>query len=318
MNNPSTHKLRRRTLDRERAARISLVTWVGFWVNVAFSVLKIATGYLGNSRAVVADGVHSLSDLVTDVAVLVGVKFWVAPPDQEHPYGHKRLESLVSLAIGLLLGAAGVGIAVDAAGRLGQPVGERVGNIAALGAVLLSVAGKEWLYRWTRKEGQALNSAALKANAWHHRSDAFSSILIAVAVAVAMWFPALAMVDLLGAVVVACFILHASWKICLPAINALLDKGVDEELQTRLKEYAGRAPGVKGVHALRTRYLGQAVCLDMHVSVDGGLSVSEADKIAHALEDMLCSEEAELILGVEIYDVLVHVDPWDPQGADDC
>lgn len=302
--------------DHARAGEIRRVTWVGFWVNLVLSAIKIGAGFLGNSRAVVADGVHSLSDLVTDVAVLVGVRFWMAPPDAQHPHGYKRLESLISFVIGVVLGVAGVGIAYDAISRIGHQGDEQVGSLLALFAALLSVVSKEILYRWTIRKGRELKSDAVEANAWDHRSDAISSLPIVVAVAVAMWFPALAVVDLLGALLVSGFILHAAWKICIPAVHVLVDGGTDENICAKITEQARRVEGVKGVHKLRTRFLGQGLQVDMHVAVDPDMTVRESHTIAHAVENVLYTPEATAYLGVEIFDVLVHIDPWTPGFSD--
>ena len=303
--------------DRQRTHEILYVTWVGFWLNLILSVCKIVAGILGNSRAVVADGVHSLSDLVTDIVLLICVHFWMAPPDRSHPYGHRRLESLVSFGIGVVLGLVGIGIAWDAVSRIGQQEGERVGSLLALSAVLATIISKEILYRWTAKKGRELKSEALEANAWHHRSDALSSIPVSMAVAVAMWFPAWAVVDLVGAIVVAGFILYAAWKICLSASRVLIDGGSDNKVQTRIAEYAVRTPGVVSVHRLRTRFVGQGLQVDMHACVDAELTVGQGNAIAHALEDALCTAEAAGYIEIEIFDVLVHIDPWRPEEEEE-
>jgi cation diffusion facilitator family transporter len=297
-------------IDRWRSSKILYVTWVGFWLNLTLSVFKIVAGILGNSRAIVADGVHSLSDLITDIALLVGVRYWMAPPDQDHPYGHKRLESLISFLIGVLLGLVGLGIAWDAVSRIGRQEGEPVGSVLALFAVLFTVVCKEILYHWTAKKARELKSDALEANAWHHRSDALSSIPVSVAVAVAMWFPAWAVVDLIGAIVVAAFILYAAWKICLPAARVLVDGGTDATVLAKIAEYAKRTPGVKDVHDIRTRFVGQGLQVDLHASIDASLTVGQGHEIAHALEDSLYTAEAAAYIGVEIFDLLVHIEPW--------
>ena len=290
---------------------ISKVTWLGFWVNLALCIFKITAGLLGNSRAVVADGVHSISDLISDVAILVGVRFWLAPADAQHPHGHQRLESLVSLFIGVLLGLAGVGIVLDAVEQMSSPR-EHVGSLMALAAAVISVISKEALFRWTLKKAHELQSEAVEANAWSHRSDALSSLPIVAAVAVAMWMPAWSAVDLWGAVLVALFIMHAAWQICLPSLNALLDRGAGPDLLARIATRAKEVPGVCGVHALRTRYMGKELQVDMHISVEGSLTVTEADRIAHAVTAHLRGAETETHLGVTICDVLIHIDPWDP------
>lgn len=307
---------RKRKLDAATVTGISRVTWIGFWINAFLAAFKIAAGIMGNSRAVVADGVHSLSDLITDIALLVGVHFWVAPPDEAHPYGHKRLESLVSLSIGSILAVAGVGIAFEAVERLGKAHDGRVGGMLALGAALFSVVVKEALFRWTLKKGRELRSSAVEANAWEHRSDAIASVPVVIAVAVAFWLPSLAIVDLLAAIILSGFIEYAAWKICKPAVDTLLDKGADPALHQRILEFAGRAEGVKSVHRLRSRYLGQDLFLDLHICVDGNLTVAEGNAIAHDLEDSLYSKEAAGELGVEIADAVIHVDPWLPRDPE--
>ena len=305
-------RTRRKTLDAATVSGISRVTWIGFWLNAFLAAFKIAAGILGNSRAVVADGVHSLSDLITDVALLVGVHFWVAPPDDAHPYGHKRLESLLSLAIGIILAVAGAGIAIDAVQRLAKPGEEHAGSLLALGAALLSVVVKEALFRWTLTKGRQLRSSAVEANAWEHRSDAIASLPVALTVAVTLWFPSLAALDLLGAVVLCGFIEYAAWKICKPAVDTLLDKGADPALSGRIIVFVSEAPGVECVHALRSRYLGQDLTLDLHICVNGNLTVTAGNAIAHNLEDALYSDRATEVLGVAVVDAVIHVDPWLP------
>jgi cation diffusion facilitator family transporter len=302
----------RQILERDafRGGEIRKVTWVGLRVNAILTIFKFWAGITGNSRAVIADAIHSLSDLATDIVVIIAVRFWVAPPDALHNYGHKRLESLISLCIGVLLAAAGLGIVADAVGRNGDQAREQVGSLPALFAVISSVVIKEALYRWTLAKGKILKSDALVAKAWDHRSDALSSLPIVVAVAVAMYIPSLAAVDLLGAVLVAGFIVNAAWGICVPAVRVLMDSGAGEEVHCLLIAYCKKIEGVKGIHALRTRYLGQGLHVDMHVGVDAGLTVGEGNDIAHKVEDALYAAEATEYIGVEIFNVLVHIDPW--------
>lgn len=306
------HRTRRVTHELERGREVLRVTWVGIWVNLAVGVLKISAGHFSNSRAVLADGIHSLTDLISDFAIIIGVRYWTSPPDAQHPYGHKKMESLVSFVIGALLAAAGIGLIVDAFNRMSQAHEAQLAGPLALSAVVLSIIGKEALYRWTLVKGRLLKSEAVMANAWDHRSDVFSSIPTVVAVAVAFWFPSLAVVDLFGAVLVALFILHTAWKICFRAVYVLVDGGPDEEMTERIREFSLRVPGVKDVHELRTRYMGQGLQVDMHVSIDASLSVREGDAIAHRLEDALQGSEAAKQIGAEIFDVLVHIDPWSP------
>lgn len=288
---------------------VSRITWVGLVVNVVLSIAKVAAGVYGNSRAVFADGIHSLSDLVTDIALLVGVHFWSAPADDNHPYGHGRLETVVTVCIGLILAGAGVGIGWNAiaafqAGELRHARG------VAFFAAIASIVSKEILYRWTVRQGILLNSSALIANAWHHRSDALSSIPAAIAVAVAMLVPGWGFVDLVGAIVVAMFILHAAWSICYPALQMLIDRSAPEDVMQELYVLACSVSGVRSVHRLRSRYQGAGLLVDLHIGVDASSTVKEGHDIADKVEALLLAE------GQEVAEVLVHVDPWFSEEGD--
>ncbi|WP_354007442.1 cation diffusion facilitator family transporter [Endozoicomonas lisbonensis] len=284
------------------AHTVTVTTWIGLIVNLALSVLKILAGTLGNSRAVVADGLHSLSDLISDFAVLAGVKIWSKPADSRHPYGHQRFETLVTLFIGVLMVGTGIGIAWDAFSSWDK------GNISsaepvALVAALISIVTKEGLFHWTLHKGKQVNSSALIANAWHHRSDALSSMPAAIAVLVSMFLPQFAWIDLAGALIIALFILFSAFKICSPALGSLVDTGASEDIIERLHELAVTVEGVKGIHRLRTRHHG-GLFVDMHLHVDGTLTVNQGHDIALAVEKLLLEE------GPQILEVLIHVDPW--------
>ncbi|MFV0421802.1 cation diffusion facilitator family transporter [Oleidesulfovibrio sp.] len=295
----------------ETVSAVSRITWIGLWANLVLATIKVVAGSIGHSRAVVADGLHSLSDLVTDIAVLVGVRFWSAPADENHPHGHQRMETIVAVFIGVLLAAAAVGIAWDAIATIDKGQEQKRGLIA-LGAALLSIVVKEVMYRWTLREGRRLRSLALEANAWHHRTDALSSIPAALAVGLAWFIPSWGLADLVGALIVSVFILYAAWGICRPALETLMDRGADAETTRRLEEVVCSVQGVKDVHSLRTRYLGSSLQIDMHIRVDGLISVDAGHNIALGVEDALYA------LGPHIIDVLVHVDPWMPDEHSDA
>ena len=193
--------------SRERYVR--KVTWIGLLINIGLSILKFAAGYFGRSQALIADAIHSLTDTTTDVAVIAGSHFWFRPPDENHPYGHRRLETLVTVFIGLMLAAAGIGIGWDAVSTLHEKDSSSPGWIA-LYAAMLSILTKEVLYRWTAVAGKRVKSSALAANAWHHRTDAISSIPVLIAVGGALIFPSWSFLDHVGAVVVSIFIMHAA------------------------------------------------------------------------------------------------------------
>ena len=286
------------------AAQVRHVGWVGLVGNLLLAAVKMAAGIVGHSHAVVADAVHSLSDLVTDFAVIAGVHFWTKPADEDHPHGHQRIETLVTVVIGLFLAAVAVGLAWDA--MVGSHDQTNVAPTGiALGAALLSIAVKEGLYRWTAAEGRRLDSPALVANAWHHRSDALSSVPAAIAVAVAVINPRLAFVDRIGAVAVCVFILYAAFKIVAPALAQLVDTAAPADERRRLEEIAVAVDGVRDAHALRTRYVGSKLAVDLHVVVDPDLSVEEGHGIGEAVKRALIDE------GPKVQDVLVKVEPDD-------
>jgi cation diffusion facilitator family transporter len=281
---------------------VRLVTWAGLVVNLLLVALKFVGGILGASQAVVADAVHSLSDCVTDIAVLVGVHYWSQPPDECHPYGHRRIETLVTIAIGLSLGVVGLGLGYNALSTL-QAAEPGAPHLVAFVAALVSLVSKELLYHWTVYVGRRAKSSAAIANAWHHRSDALSSVPAVLAVGGAMLLPAWSMLDRIGAIVVSLFILHAAWRIVRPALAELVDAGASAKVRARIDALARGVPGVQDVHALRTRYLGGRLQVDLHVLVDPQLTVREGHRIAHAVGKCLRSE------GPGVEDVLVHVEP---------
>jgi len=284
------------------ACEVRRVTGVGLAVNVALSLLKGAAGFLANSQAVLADGVHSLSDVSTDVAVLVGVRYWSKPPDTGHPHGHRRIETLVALGIGVVLVVVAVGLAYRALATMRQEHAAPPGWLA-LGAALLSIAGKEALYRWTVRAGKRIRSPALIANAWHHRSDALSSIPVAIAVAGAKLRPGWQFLDHVGAVVVSVFIFVVAARIVAPLVQELMDAGSSQRDRERITEIAAGTAGVEVVHAVRTRRLGSALAVDLHILVDGQMTVRRGHEIAEQVTEHLLAE------GPDVVDVVVHLEP---------
>lgn len=293
----------------ERAAgmrAVRRVTFVGLVINLGLATLKFALGIIGRSQALVADAVHSLSDCGTDVIVILGAPFWSAPADEEHPYGHGRIETVITLAIGALLAAAGIGMGYRAVVTLAGPAPEAPGWVAFAGAVL-SIVIKEALYQWTIRTGRRVKSSALVANAWHHRSDALSSVPVAAVVLGTMAAPAWTFLDPVGALIVSVMILHAAWKIMRPAMDQLIDRGATRAERARLRELARGTGGVLAVHALRTRHIGSGLSVDLHVLVDPELTVRAGHDIAGAVKQRL------LTRGEDVVDVLVHIEPFDPE-----
>lgn len=291
------------TNGHSEAATVRQVTWVSLGVNLLLSALKAAAGIVGNSHAVVADAVHSLSDSTTDIAILIGAGFWGAPADDSHPYGHRRIETIVSIAIGAVLAAAGVGLVLSAVTTMREGHAETPGRIA-LAAAIASMIVKETLYRWTYRVGKRLHSLSLKANAWHHRSDALSSIPTALAVGMAILSPAWAFLDRVGAVVVSVFVFHAAFKVAWPCLRELVDEGAPGDTTDRIKTIAFSVEGVRQVHRLRARYTGGRLQVDLHVLVDENMSVREGHEIATEVSRRIIAE------GPRVLDVVVHMEPF--------
>ena len=294
--------------EKETVESVRRVTYAGMAVNVAIALLKGVAGVACASQALLADAVHSLSDLVTDFAVVLGVRYWAEPADEGHPYGHGKIEAVVSAAIGIALVVVAFGIGRTASLRLMEVVRGGDPNVPgafAFWIALVSVAAKEVVYRRTLAVARRLRSSALEANAWHHRSDAISSVPVALALAVSYFAPSLGWVDSVGALVVAIFILNAAWGIVRPAIEEL----TDAEMPGKSSEVERVAHGVKGVvscHHVRTRRYGGAYATDLHVHVDAGLSVAEGHDIGHAVSDALLASDLGVI------DAVVHVEPAGP------
>lgn len=284
-----------------RVSQVRIVGWAGLIINLILAATKLAAGLLGNSQAVVADAIHSLSDTVTDVALIFGVRYWSAPADEQHPHGHRRFETLITVFIGLTVATAAVGIGWDAIKSFGQP--SHPPSTIALVAAVLSIGVKEALYRWTHKIGKAIGSPALIANAWHHRTDALSSVPVAIAVTVAMVDHRLAVIDQIGALVVAVFVLHAAFRIVRPALDQLVDAGAPKAHRRELERLAFDVDGVRAVHALRTRYIGSELAVDIHIEVDAHLSVADGFFIARQVKADLLEH------GPNVADVVVQIEP---------
>ena len=278
------------------------ITVIGLVVNLLLSAVKFVLGILGHSQAVVADAVHSLSDMGTDLLVLIGIKYWSAPADERHPYGHQRIETVVTLMISAALAAVAVGLGWREIRHLGGEPHCPPLTIAVFGP-LLSILAKELLFRRTRVVGQRIHSSALIANAWHHRSDALSSVPAFVAVLAASANPKWAFLDSIGALIVAILILKVAWDIASPALSELMDHGASKEDLRQMTELAQSISGVCSIHRLRTRRVGSGWFVDLHAEVDPEMTVRESHDIATALQYKLLEE------GPSVADVTVHIEP---------
>ncbi|QHI70651.1 cation diffusion facilitator family transporter [Tichowtungia aerotolerans] len=278
------------------------ITAIGLVVNLLLSALKFSLGIYGRSQAVVADAVHSLSDMGTDLLILLGVKFWSAPADERHPYGHQRVETVVALCISFLLATVAFGFGADAVRSMSDGPKCPPLSIALLGP-LFSIVSKEILFRRTRTVGKRIHSSALIANAWHHRSDALSSIPALVAVAAAATNPKWAFLDPIGALVVAILILKVAWDIASPALSELMDHGAGRDDLNRIRALAQSVPGVRSIHRLRTRRVGSGWFVDLHAEVDPDMTVRKGHDIATQVQFRLLED------GPSVADVTVHIEP---------
>lgn len=295
--------------DEAELASMRRVTWAGLGLNLGLSAVKLAGGILAHGQAVVADGVHSLTDISTDIGVLVGMKHWRRPADESHPHGHRRLELIITLGIGAVLLAVGAGLLWRAVRALGTPA-ERPGWLA-LAVAVVAVFSKEVIYRWSVAVGRRLKCMPLVANAWHHRSDALSSLPVVVAVAGALAGPEWIILDRLGAMLVSVFIFHAALKLMWEPLTKLTDAAASEKMQRDIRSCALATPGVGSIHELRTRYLGgSSLAVDLHIQVQGDMSVRRGHEVAELVEDRLLDQIDEVV------DVVVHLEPLEDDGPD--
>jgi cation diffusion facilitator family transporter len=293
-------------LSREKAqhvSRVRRISWIGLAINLFLAVLKFTVGFLGNSQAVIADAVHSLSDMGTDLAVIFGVKYWSAPADEDHPYGHWRIETIVTAVIGISLVLVALGIGYNSLSTMREVQVVQPGWIALVG-VVVSIVLKEGLYHVTLDVGKQTKSSAVTANAWHHRTDAISSIPALIAVAAAALHPGLAFLDRVGALIVSLIILKVSWEILRPVFSELTEHGAPRKDREKIKSIAMEIKGVQQVHAVRTRKMGTGVFVDLHVLVDGDMSVRKGHRISHEVKRELMEK------GPEILDAVVHLEPF--------
>ena len=272
--------------SQDSACALRRITWLGMILNLALAALKAAAGIFAHSQVLVADAVHSLSDLSTDVAILVGSRFWTRPADADHPYGHAKLETMVTVFIGLVLGVVACELFAAAIHRLYLLIEGKtfpLPGMPAFIAAVISIAVKEWLFHRTALVGSRCRSTAILANAYHHRSDAISSIPAALAVGVCLLFgPKYAFLDPVGTILVSCMIFFSAVKIIRPALGTLMDRGMSAEDVEALKRCVSENGEVRGLHKLRTRPLGgESMSVDLHIEVDPSMSVRDAHELSH-------------------------------------
>ena len=290
----------------KREEEIARVTLVGSVVNLLLVGVKAVAGFAGHSAAMVSDTVHSLSDFVTDIIVLVFVRVSARPQDEDHDYGHGKYETLATLFIGLALAAAAVGIVVSGAGKLARWLqGEDLPapGTLALWAALVSIAVKEALYQYTRIRGRKLQSRALEANAWHHRSDALSSIGAAIGIGGAIFLgQRWTVLDPLASIVVGAMLVKVAWDLLGPSFGELTDSSLPTETEDEMMTLIQSVEGVSDPHNLRTRRIGNRIAAEVHIRLDGNLSLAQAhDKateVEHRFKERF-GEQSHIVIHME-------------------
>ncbi len=277
------------------------VTLVGLVVNVINAVIKIVVGFWANSYALIADGIHSASDMLSDILVLVASHYGRQQPDKDHPYGHDRYETLATLILGALLIAVAGALVWDSMMRLLTPRELVTPGAIALIVALASIASKEWIYRYTLRIARQINSRLLEGNAWHHRTDSLSSIVVFVAVGGAIL--GITWLDQVAAVIVALMVARIGFALIWDSLKELVDTALPQDEVNNLRATALTIPGVRDVHDLRSRRMANRTLLDIHLQVDPHISVTEGHEVGAWVARLLRKQNDH------ISDVTFHIDP---------
>ena len=286
--------------DKERASIIQSVTLYGMLIDIILSVMKLSVGFLFHSPGLIADGMHSFSDMVSDIFVLIINRFAHEAPDVQHPYGHARFETLGAAIIGLMLILVALGLGFEYAQQLFHLQSHAQPSFVALAVVMLSLLGKEWQFRFTMKAAKRINSKMLEANAWHSRSDALSSLVVMVGVVATLaGFP---LVETVAAIVVALMIGKMGFSLSWDALQQLLDTGLSEEQHNTCLKALEETDGVIDVHMLRGRLMSHQIFIDVHIQVASQLSVSEGHQIG---EWAMYNVKQSL---ADVKDITLHID----------
>ena len=293
----------------ERTETAMHISKISIMTDIILSAFKLFAGIFGRSGAMVSDAVHSLSDVFSTIIVMIGVRFSGKKADESHPYGHDRFESIASVILSaiLIITGLGIGYAGIQALREGSAQAPAPGPIA-LAAAIMSIMVKETMFRYTRAGAKRVKSDALMADAWHHRSDALSSVgsLIGIGGAMLGW----RFLDPLASIVICLFILKAAMEILFSAFDKMVDSAVDEDTLSQIKTIIMEEPGVRTIDLIKTRKFGNGFYVDVEISADADQSLSQAHDIAHAVHDRLEEEMSDLI------HVMIHVNPYYPDKDD--
>lgn len=281
-------------------------SYVGAAVNVCQTLIKIAFGILGQSAALIADGIHSLSDLLSDLLVIIAVKLGSREADHDHPYGHRRFETIATVILGVSLIGIGGGIAWSVMERMANPEHLPAPNELSLAVAAVSILINEWLYHYTKRIAKTTRSKLLMANAWHQRSDAITSVVVLFGIgAVMLGYP---LADAIAAIVVALMVAKIGLSLVIGSIKELVDTSLPPAVVTEIRSSIMAIDGVEGIHLLRSRQMGEDALIDAHIVVDPRITVSEGHMIGDIVRDDLIKRFDDVM------DVLVHVDPEDDEG----
>lgn len=297
-------------MHNARYREVRKVTLVGSVVDLLLGVIKIVIGWAANSQALIADGLHSLSDLGTDFVVLYAAKHSHREADEDHPYGHGRIETLATVGLGLTLIVVAVGVAYEGVQRLNQPELLMQPGAMALAAAIVSVIAKEAIYHYTMRVARKLRSNMLIANAWHSRSDAISSVVVVIGVGGTMM--GYTYLDAVAAIAVAVMIAKIGFDLVRSSTKELIDTALEPEVVDEIRNEVFAVDGVRALHMLRSRSSGGDALVDLHIQVDPRVSVSEGHQIGDTVRRRLL-ERIE-----EVTDVTVHIDPEDDELESPC
>ncbi len=291
--------------DRYKSAKRATI--VNASVNSLLAIFKVAVGIIGHSQALVADGLHSFSDLVTDMLVLFAAKFGAEGPDADHPYGHRRIETVASIIISLILIGVAFGIAWDTIHHILGHHAKEMPTYPVIIVAIVSIIGNEFLYHYTLYEGNKSDSDLLRTNAWHNRSDSLVSIVVLVSVVGTML--GARYLDSIGAFIISLLILKMGIKMIWTSVQELVDAGVEEKTLAEIRTYILDTDGVVAVHQIRTRSHGSNIFLDAHIQVDPFITVSEGHYISEKVHLGLINNFEKIV------DVTVHIDPEDDETS---
>ena len=282
---------------KEKCIRVSIITLI---INVFLSFLKILSGIFGKSSAMISDGVHSLSDIISTIIVIIGLRISNKTSDKEHQYGHERFENVASIILSFLLFITGMFIGIKSISNIYNK-NFIIPTTISLVAAIISILVKEWMYHYTMRTAKKYESDSLKADAWHHRSDALSSIISLLGIIFTI--KGLVYMDLIASLIITIIIIAISIEIFIESINKMLDKSCSEEIEEQIKKLILSVKGVNGIDLLKTRQFGNKIYVDLEINANRNISFEESHKITHKVHDKVENEIEN------IKHIMIHINP---------